>query len=203
MGAREEISKVDKFTMVLILDVDYAPFVLSAPYLLAVDDDRLLTADDSEWDDVLNGGIGSALFVVQLLIVIWVHLEVVECEFLLNSLLERSALFECEGIGLRDDWNNIDHIGELLQDHNVNGFEGVAGGLDEEEAAVDAGIGNVAFSLRREFFSQVRRVLVFDVLDDWIPAWSRSVLRYVNWTGVEPTIDHCSPDHHIQGYRQC
>ena len=56
MSACEEVSKVNKFTMVLILDVDNAPLVLSAPDLLAIDDDRLLTANDSEGDDVLDGG---------------------------------------------------------------------------------------------------------------------------------------------------
>lgn len=43
-------------------------------------------------------------------------------------------------------------------------------GVDEEEAAVDAGIDNVSIAHRGEFLSQVGRVLVLDVLDDGVPA---------------------------------
>lgn len=42
--------------------------------------------------------------------------------------------------------------------------------LDEEQAAVDTGILDVSFSLSSEFLSEVCRVLVLDVLDNWIPA---------------------------------
>lgn len=42
--------------------------------------------------------------------------------------------------------------------------------LDEEEAAVDASILYVAFSLRREFFPKVAGVLVFYIFDNWVPA---------------------------------
>lgn len=43
-------------------------------------------------------------------------------------------------------------------------------GLDEEQATVDAGILNVALALCGKFLAEVGRVLVFDVLDDRIPA---------------------------------
>jgi len=42
--------------------------------------------------------------------------------------------------------------------------------LDEEQAAVDPGVLDIAFSLGREFLPQVGRVLVLDVLDNWVPA---------------------------------
>ena len=42
--------------------------------------------------------------------------------------------------------------------------------LNEEEAAVDAGVLDVSFSLGSEFLSEVCRVLVLNVLDNWIPA---------------------------------
>lgn len=93
-----------------------------------------------------------------------------EGEFLLNPLFERSAFLESERVGLCDDRDNVDNVGELLQDDNVNRFEGMARGLDEEQAAMDAGILNVAFSLSGEFFSEVGRMLVFDVFDNGIPA---------------------------------
>ena len=46
---------------------------------------------------------------------------------------------------------------------------GVTGGLDEEETAMDAGVLDVAFALGGELFSEVGRVLIFDVLDDGVP----------------------------------
>jgi hypothetical protein len=48
----------------------------------------------------------------------------------------------------------------------------MTGGLDEEQAAMDAGILDVALSLGGELFAQVCGVLVFDVLDDGVPARS-------------------------------
>ena len=46
----------------------------------------------------------------------------------------------------------------------------MAAGLDEEETAMNAGIGNVALSLGSEFLAEVGRVLIFDVFDNGIPA---------------------------------
>ena len=119
-----------------------------------------------------------------------------ESELLLDPLLERSSLFECERIRLRNDWNNIDHIGELLQDHDVDRLEGMARGLNEEEAAVNAGVGDIAFSLGGKFFSEVGRMLIFDVLDDWVPAKRTSVPICMEQIEVKPTIGHC-----LQGLR--
>lgn len=46
----------------------------------------------------------------------------------------------------------------------------MARGLDEEQAAVDTGVLDIPLTLSSEFFSEVCRVLVLDVLDDWVPA---------------------------------
>ena len=46
----------------------------------------------------------------------------------------------------------------------------MARGLNEEEAAVDSGILDITLSLSCEFLSEVCRVLVLNVLDNWIPA---------------------------------
>lgn len=46
----------------------------------------------------------------------------------------------------------------------------MARSLDKKEAAVNAGVLDVALTLCSEFFAEVCRVLVFDVLDDRIPA---------------------------------
>lgn len=93
-----------------------------------------------------------------------------ESEFLLDALLEGLSLLKGEGVGLGDDRHDVDNIGQLLQDNNVNGLEGVARGLDEEQAAVDTGILNVSLTLSSEFLSQVRGVLILDILDDRVPA---------------------------------
>ena len=54
VGAEQEVSEVDEFAVVLVLDVDDAPPVLASTNLLAVDNDRLLGANDSEGDQVLG-----------------------------------------------------------------------------------------------------------------------------------------------------
>lgn len=54
VSAGEEVAKVHKFAVVLILDIDDTPAVLATTNLLARDDDGLLRADNSEWNDVLK-----------------------------------------------------------------------------------------------------------------------------------------------------
>lgn len=114
--------------------------------------------------------VHSPLLLVELVVVVRVHLEVVESKFLLDALLERLTLVQSQGVSLSNDGNNVDNIGELLQDDNVDGLKGVAGGLDEEQAAVDAGVLDVTLTLRGELLPQVSGVLVLDVLDDGVPA---------------------------------
>jgi hypothetical protein len=46
----------------------------------------------------------------------------------------------------------------------------VAGGLNKEQAGVDAGVLDVTLTLGCELLSQVRGVLILDILDDRIPA---------------------------------
>ena len=46
----------------------------------------------------------------------------------------------------------------------------MAGRLDEEQATVDAGVLNVALTLRSELLAKVGGMLVFDVLHNGIPA---------------------------------
>lgn len=54
VSASEEVAKVYEFAVGLILDIDDTPAVLATTNLLATDDDGLLRADNSEWDDVLK-----------------------------------------------------------------------------------------------------------------------------------------------------
>lgn len=73
----------------------------------------------------LDLDVHGTLLIVKLVIIIGVHLQVVESKFLLDSLLECLALLEREGVGLGDNGNDIDDVGQFLQNNNVNGFETV------------------------------------------------------------------------------
>lgn len=170
MRTGEKVAKVDEFRVVLIFHVDDAPLVLSSTDLLAVNNDGLLASHHGKWDDVLDGRVCGSFLVIQLLVVVWIHLQVVEGKLLLDALLERTAFFKGERVGLGDDRHHVDNIRQFFENDNVNGFEGVTRRLDEEEAAVNASVLDVSFSLSGQFFSEVGRVLVFDVFDDRIPA---------------------------------
>lgn len=144
VGTGQEVAQVNELAVVLVLDVDDTPAVLAAANLLAVDNNGLLTADDGEGDDILqrkwletnNNGIVCAdtiaylnlsvdgtLLIVQLVVIVGVHLQVVESELLLDALLESLALFESERVGLGDDGHDIDDVGQLLQDNDIDGLE--------------------------------------------------------------------------------
>lgn len=189
MRPEQEVSQVDKLAVILVLDVDDAPPVLATTDLLAVDDDVLLGADDSEGNEVLESEISKCkprglsreysyidlsvhgpLLLIMLVTVVRVHLQVVKGELLLDALLERLALLERQGVSLGNNGHHVDHIGQLLQHDNVDGLQGVASGLDEEQAAVNAGILDVLLAVGGELLAQVGRVLIFDVLDDGVPA---------------------------------
>lgn len=54
VGAGQEVAEVDEFAVVFVFNVYHAPAVLTAADLFSIDDDRLLTADNSKWNDVLG-----------------------------------------------------------------------------------------------------------------------------------------------------
>ena len=54
----------------------------------------------------------------------------------------------------------------------------MAGGLNEEQAAMNTGILNVTLTLRGEFLAKVCGVLVLDILDNGVPARSRGQYIY-------------------------
>ena len=85
-------------------------------------------------------------------------------------MLEGFPLLESQAVRLGNDGDNVDDFAELLHDDNVDGTERMAGGVDEEEAAVDAGVLDVAVAHCCELLAEVRAVLVLDVLDNRIPA---------------------------------
>lgn len=53
MCSQQEVTQVNKLAVILVLDIDDTPSVLTAANLLAVDDDRLLGADDGKGNEVL------------------------------------------------------------------------------------------------------------------------------------------------------
>ena len=71
----------------------------------------------------LNLGINGSLLVVELVVIVGVHLQVVEGELLLDPLLESLALFEGQGIGLGNNGNNIDDVREFLQHNDIDRLE--------------------------------------------------------------------------------
>lgn len=87
-----------------------------------------------------------------------------------NLLLESISLFKCQAVRLGNNRNNIDDLAELLHDDNVNSTEGVAGGVDEEQATVNTCVLNVAVTHSCQLLTEVCTVLVLNVLDDRIPA---------------------------------
>lgn len=93
-----------------------------------------------------------------------------ELELLLYPVLELGTLLESQAVALGDDGYDVDKLAQLLEDDNVNGLEGVARWLDEEQAAVDACVLEVPLTLGGEFLAEVGAVLVLDVLDNGVPA---------------------------------
>lgn len=75
----------------------------------------------------LNLSIDGTLLIIKLVIIVRVHLQVVELELLLDALLEGLAFLEGEGVGLGDNGDNVDDVGEFLEDDDIDGFEAVNG----------------------------------------------------------------------------
>lgn len=109
-----------------------------------------------------------------------------ESEFLLDSLLECLSLFQCQGVGLGNNGDNVNNVGKLLKDDNIDGLKArngqygpsnrvlnnirMAGWLNEEKTTVDTCVLDVALSLSCEFLAEVGRVLIFDVFHNGVPA---------------------------------
>jgi len=98
VGAGEEVSQVDEFAVVFVFDVDDTEFVGTGTDYLAFDVEGLFRADDGEWNSVLDLCVEGAFFLVQFIVIVGVHFDVVEGEFGFNPLLE--GLTFCEGEGV-------------------------------------------------------------------------------------------------------
>lgn len=57
MGSQKEVSEVDEFAVVLVLNVNDTPAVLATANLLSIDNDVLFRADDSKGDEALSCGV--------------------------------------------------------------------------------------------------------------------------------------------------
>ncbi len=53
VGAGKEVAEVDKFAVVLVLDIDHSPTVLASTDLLACNNNGLLRSNNCEWNDIL------------------------------------------------------------------------------------------------------------------------------------------------------
>lgn len=107
----------------------------------------MLGTDNGEGNNGLDLSVHSSLLRIVLLVLVWVHPDVVECELLLDAILELLTLLESERVGLCDDRNNVDSFAQLFEDDDVNGLEAVAGWRDEVETAVDTGVLDVTAQL--------------------------------------------------------
>ena len=110
VGSDEEVAEIHELAMIFVLDIDDAPSILSASNLLTIDNNGLFAADYSKWDDVFDSCVCVTLFVVELIVVVGVHSDVVEGELFPDSLLKCATFFEGERVRFCDDWYNIDNI---------------------------------------------------------------------------------------------
>jgi hypothetical protein len=110
MGAGKEVSEVNKFAVVLVLDIDNPPAVLTSTDLFTTNYDGLLRSDNGKWDYVLiillveyhttrwqtnlDLSIQSSLLLIKFIIIVWEHLQVVESKLLLYALFECASLLE-------------------------------------------------------------------------------------------------------------
>ena len=111
-------------------------------------------------------------------------------------MLEHLPLLKRQAVRLGDNGDNVHNLAELLHHNDIDRPEGVAGRVDEEQAAVDTRVLDMAVTLRGELLAEVRAVLVLDVLDDRIPAKDKSQPKHTK-AGLEDTwnapvfvIDH-------------
>ena len=97
--------------------------------------------------DYLDLGIHGGLLAIVFFILVRVHTDVMEGKLLLNTVLEKLPLLQGETISLGNDGHDIDRLAELLENDNVDRFEGVASRGDKVQAAMDARVLDVSLSL--------------------------------------------------------
>lgn len=73
----------------------------------------------------LDLSIHGALLIIELVVIVGIHLQVVEGKFFLDSLFEGLSFLKSQGISLRNNGNDIDNIRQLLEHDDVNWFQSV------------------------------------------------------------------------------
>jgi len=161
---------MDEFTVVLILHVDDTPAILATPHWFSIDNDRTVRADDSEGNHAHDVLIQLNFFVIVLFGVKGIEADIMILEVGTNFSFKYLSLVEGQAIGFGDDGDDIDYLGEFLHDDNVDGTKGMSAWVNKEKTTVNSGILNVTFTRGGQFFTQVRAVLILDVLDNCVPA---------------------------------
>ena len=73
MGSGQEVPQADELAMVLIFHVDHSPSVLAPANRPAANDDVVLGADNSKRDEILDGSVHGAFFLILLVVVVRIH----------------------------------------------------------------------------------------------------------------------------------
>ena len=73
MGPCEEVSQRNELAVILVLNIDHSPPVLTTSHRAAIDYDRVLGSDDSEWNKVLDVRVHHTLFLILFIIVVGIH----------------------------------------------------------------------------------------------------------------------------------
>ena len=85
-----------------------------------------------------------------------------------HSLLEASQVSWAEGIGLSDNWDQVDSGAESLHDLDVKWLQGVSGWSDEVQAGVNTEI-DLVDTLWLLLLQHIGFMLVVQELNDWHP----------------------------------
>lgn len=115
----------------------------------------MLRSNNREWNNALDLLIECSLLRIVLFILVRVHANVVEGKLFSDAVLEQLALLKSERVCLRNDWDNVDSLAQLLEYNNVDWSQAVTRWVDEVQAAVDAGVLNISLTLCCQLFSQV------------------------------------------------
>ena len=190
VGTDEHLAELDEVAVLLVIDLNHTPRVATATDLAPVGIcDLVVGTNDGERDlgkdlVVLRDG----LVIIELVPGTLEDLDLVvldvgedlgdvsrqfsgqmrEKERETYPALELGNLLVGEGIGLGDDGDQVDLGVEALHDFNVQRLEGVAGGLDEEHAGVDAVVNNV-HAIDLVLGIQVGIKALLDVVHDGAP----------------------------------
>lgn len=87
-----------------------------------------------------------------------------------DLLFEHLPLLKHQTVRLGNDRDDIDDLAQFLHDDNINRAERVAGGVDEEQTAVNTRVLDVAVPHSGELLAEVGAMLVLDVFYNGVPA---------------------------------